>query len=116
MPKVVINTCYGGFYVSQKAIEYMIACGLEPEYVEVNLNHDPDKPNSIVNRKYYLDLDIPRNHPLLIEAVETLGEEAIELGSELQVVEFKGNKYRIVEDDGKEWVETPDSIQWDEID
>lgn len=115
MPKVVINTCYGGFNVSQRAIEYMVACGLEPEYVDVNPNYDPDKPESILNQKYYLDLDIPRNDPLLIEAVEVLEENANGRNSELEVVEFKGNKFRLCEYDGTEWVETPDSIQWSEI-
>lgn len=116
MPKIVINTCYGGFNLSDEAVKYMIDHGLESEYYETNPAYRQDKPRSFINNEYYIDLDIPRNHPLLIEAVETLGEKANTSCSELVVKEFEGHKFRLYESDGREWLETPDSIQWYEID
>lgn len=58
--------------------------------------------------------DFKRTDPVLVQVVEELGDKANGGCAELTVVEFSGNKYRICEYDGLEWVETPDSIQWEE--
>ena len=84
--KVVINSCYGGFGVSQKVFEYL------------------DK----VNAPKYIDdiyLECNRNDPYLVEAVETLGEQASGAYSKLEVVEWPDAvPYSIDEYDGWEKV------------
>lgn len=95
MGRVVINNCYGGFSLSDEACEW-----LEEHNIEIESN-------------YYLD--IPRHHPLLIQCVEELGNEASGIFSNLMIEEFEGNIYRIDEYDGKEIVQTPDTINWDNI-
>lgn len=112
MNKIVINTCYGGFNVSDKAIEWMIENGLEKEWYSENSKYNPENEYSY---KYYLKYNIPRHHPLLIQVIETLGEEARGLCAELEIREIEGDKYRICEYDGQEWIETPDSIEWTKI-
>ena len=85
--KVVINACYGGFNLSEKAEKWLTDRGVS------------------------LD-DLERHNPLLVKCVETLGEGAGGECSKLKIVEINNNKYRIVEYDGWESVETPDSIEW----
>lgn len=78
--KVVINRCYGGFGLSEKAMKF--------------LRVDSSWP------------DIARNDPKLVECVEKLGEEANGTYAELKVVEIPDNvNWEIGEYDGLEWVE-----------
>lgn len=49
----------------------------------------------------------------LIKIVKELGDAANGTYSELAIAQVEG-KYRICEYDGAEWVETPESIQWEE--
>lgn len=78
--KVVINRCYGGFRLSEKAMKF--------------LGVDSDWP------------DIARNDPKLVECVEKLGEEANGAYAELKVVEIPDDvNWEIGEYDGLEWVE-----------
>jgi hypothetical protein len=86
MFKVVINTCFGGFSISEEALEWLRENG-------------------------GCDYDI-RHDPLLVKCVETLGERAWGGSAELKVVEISQPLYRVGEYDGKEWVETPDSMRW----
>lgn len=91
MGRVVINACYGGFHLSDLACEWLKEHGLE------------------IESAYYPGL---RHHPLLIQCVEELGERASDTFSELIIEEFEGDIYRICDYDGKEWVETPVSLGW----
>lgn len=77
--KLVINSCYGGFGLSDKALQML---GIEDEY------------------------DLERNDPKLVEVVETLGEEANSEFAELEVVELPEDTtdYSIEEYDGSETV------------
>ena len=78
--KVVINRCYGGFGLSEKAMEFL---GVGSEWP-----------------------DIARNDPKLVECVEKLGEEANGTYAELKVVEIPDDvNWEIGEYDGLEWVE-----------
>lgn len=78
--KVVINRCYGGFGLSEKAMKF--------------LGVDSSWP------------DITRNDPKLAECVEKLGEEANGVYAELKVVEIPDDvNWEIGEYDGLEWVE-----------
>lgn len=78
--KVVINRCYGGFGLSEKAMKF--------------LEVDSGWP------------DIARNDSKLVECVEKLGEEANGMCAELKVVEIPDDvNWKIGEYDGLEWVE-----------
>lgn len=91
MHKVVINACYGGFGLSDKAIARLKEFGLE----------------------FRWEHDIPRHHPLLVQVVEELGKEASGTYSNLEIIEINSNMYRITEYDGFEGVKTPsDHEEW----
>ena len=83
--KVVINTCFGGFGLSEDAITWLRFAGWKgKEFPEA----------------------IPRDSPLLIKCVETLGsEEASGIYSDLKIVRIPIDvKFIIQEYDGIEWV------------
>jgi len=63
--KVVINRKYGGFGLSQRAL---------------------DRYNELTDRNVKYHWDIPRNDPMLVQMVEELGEEANNRYSDLKVV------------------------------
>jgi hypothetical protein len=84
--KVVINKCYGGFGLSDLAME---------EY---------KNRKNILKEEIY-DFELERDDPILIEIVLELKEKANRELSELKVVEIPdGIKYTIEEYDGIEWV------------
>lgn len=86
MRKIVINEEYGGFGLSDKAWKL---------YCE-NTGKDPEMN---------WDQDIPRDDPILIELVETLGKDSWGDFSELKIVEIPENvNWCICEYDGSEWV------------
>ena len=81
MKKVVINSDFGGFGLSEQAEEWLKERGVE----------DPD--------------DLERDDPLLVECVGTLGEEANGRFSELKIVEIPDDVDYLIEDyDGREHV------------
>ena len=95
--KVVINTCFGGFSLSEEATDMLIKLTKNEEI------------------RYY---ELERHCPILIEVIETLGEQADGMFAELKVVEIPDNvKYSIHEYDGSEniqetWIEvTIDELQ-----
>ena len=78
--KIVINACYGGFSLSQKAKEYLRFDGIDW-------------------------LDLKRDDPKLVECVEALGDAASGKYSLLKVVEIPNDvEWEIEEYDGCEWV------------
>lgn len=83
---VVINTCYGGFGLSQRAIkEYMTLAGL----TETDFH----------------DRDIVRDDPYLVKVVRELGMGANGPHANLKIVEIPGDvSWHIGEYDGNEWV------------
>jgi hypothetical protein len=83
---IVINDCYGGFGLSERAIfEYKKMAGIA----------DAD----------FYDRDIPRDDPYLIKIVKDLGMGANGAHANLKIVEVPGNvKWIIQEYDGAEWV------------
>lgn len=90
MTKIVINVCYGGFGLSIAGLDlYNELSGKNEEY----------------------DWGIPRNDPHLAMVVETLGEKANGSCADLVVRELpSGTLYRINEYDGRECLETADTI------
>ena len=98
MTKIVYNSCYGGFGLSNTAeARYKDAKGLDPS-------------NS-------LDVyAIQRHDPVLVQIVEDLGDNVNSNHSDLCIAEIEGNKYRIDEYDGLESVEVPAQAFWEIID
>ena len=83
--KIVVNRCYGGFSLSQKAYEFL---GLKWDDFGFE----------------YSDHDL-RTDPKLIECVETLGEDANGRWAVLEVVEIPDNiSWGIDEYDGVETI------------
>jgi hypothetical protein len=113
MAKIVFNNCYGGFSVSDAAMDRMVELGwnlkLNPKY----------KPNSksVFSGKYLCMgyVDCPRHHPILIQVVEELGKKANGVDANLEIVEVE-SLYRIEEYDGSESVVTPDGSDWEYAD
>ena len=83
---VVINTCYGGFGLSGRAIrDYKDMAG-------------------IIDDKWY-ERDIPRDDPYLIKIVRDLGMAANGAHANLKIVEIPPDvEWQIEEYDGNEWV------------
>ena len=83
--KIVINKCYGGFGLSDKALElYNKLAGTNLEYAD----------------------DLDRNDPILVHVVETLGDEADGRFARLRIVEIPDDiNWEIAEYDGVESVE-----------
>jgi hypothetical protein len=92
--KVVINTCYGGFRLSEEG---------KARLRELN----PSLPEG------FYEEQIPRHDKYLVQVVEELGVMAgASWGTALEVRVIEGKKYRVCEYDGMEWVETPGTITW----
>ena len=82
--KIVINTCHGGFNLSDKALELY---------------------NELSGKSLLYCWDIERNDPHLVQVVESLGETAGGRHSDLRVVDIpEGVDWQLEEYDGKEWV------------
>ena len=83
---VVINTCYGGFGLSERAVRvYKDMAG-------------------ITDDKWY-DRDIPRDDPYLIKIIRDLGMTANGAHANLKIVEVPPDvEWQIEEYDGNEWV------------
>ncbi len=82
--KVVINRCFGGFSLSQRATEDLTALGC------------PGSPGEI-------ERDIDRADPRLVSVVEALGWEANGRFADLEVIEIPdGTQYKIEDYDGME--------------
>lgn len=112
--KVVYNSCYGGFGLSNEAMDRMVELGytgfeLNPEY---NPNSDNTyKVKHFNELKYFNEYSIPRHHPILVQVVEELGERANGCHADLQIA-VVNEPYRIDEYDGCESVETVSSYDW----
>jgi hypothetical protein len=91
---VVINTCYGGFGLSDRAAkEYRDLAGL----TETDFHHR----------------DLPRDDPYLVKVVKELGMAANGPYANLKIVEIPGDvSWHIEEYDGNEWV-AEDHRTWD---
>ena len=134
MNKIVINNCYGGFSLSTLAIKryyelkypevqlsfYKLDFPLDSykkvpmEEADVILTKDlGDSFTGSLGDDYWVDDHIfDRHDPILVQVVEELDERAGGSCTSLKVVEISGNKYRVCEYDGQEWIETPESIDW----
>jgi hypothetical protein len=114
--KIVINSCYGGFGLSEAAaaryaelanLNLIVAdSGFSDSYYYLH----PTISGSMDHREVPGDAidvdDVERTDPILVQVVEELGsEDASGRFSELQIVEVPDDvKWQIDEYDGSEWV------------
>lgn len=83
---VVINDCYGGFSLSQEAI-------------------DAYKKLAGITDDVWYDREVERDDPYLIKVVKELGPRANGSCASLKIVEIPGDvSWHIAEYDGNEWV------------
>ena len=132
--RIVINTCHGGFGLSNDGVlRYLELCGV-PVWSEVNnslipfkywlVPPDGDRLNEPTaeewgsmtmqerqahNAKYaqqvFYDKDVARDDPFLVQTVLELGERANGRHAELKVVEVPSDVDWVIDEyDGKEWV------------
>ncbi len=86
MKKVVINKCYGGFSLSDKAKE--LYCKLKD-----------------INEVDYWRGEIERDDPILIQVVDKFGEAANGSCAKLRIIEIPEEiDWQVEEYDGMEWV------------
>lgn len=108
MTKVVINKCYGGFGLSDKAIKRFFELK-EWTLVIEKANHGILDlyyyKDSISDDNFFHDVMIERDDPVLIQVVEELGKESFGQFAKLKVVEIPdGVDWEIEEYDGTEWI------------
>jgi hypothetical protein len=110
MTKIVYNACYGGFGLSDKAIQrYSDLAGLGLIYKGEKLNERWELPDG----KYWWSSDLSRTDPILIQVIEELGKEADSNYAKLAIHELPvGTLYRIDEYDGLETIMTQDDYDW----
>lgn len=104
--KIVINSDFGGFGLSDKAMElYLTRKGLP--FVKEDWKFGSSNRfifmKSDDKKECYFESEIERNDPILIQVVEELGDEANGSYSSLKVVEIPDDvKWIIYEYDGIE--------------
>src|SRR5574343_1689365 len=130
MQKIVINKCYGGFGLSDKAYERMIELGIPVRaYKEKRrgknglVKPNPDNEGEIIfddnlvkdstnrvgcisgNRYWDAWTRNNRTHPVLVQVVEELKSKASGSLAKLKVVSIPDNvEWTIEEYDGVEWI------------
>ena len=119
--KIVINRCYGGFGLSEKAVmRYAELAGLTlypfensfgfMEYYKVPkeefdlIEKENPRAYSTLNSLMFFESHIARTDPLLIQVIEELGsEESSDVAAKLKIVEIPdGIEWEIDEYDGVE--------------
>ena len=122
--KVVINTCYGGFELSDEAVLWLEQNAKDKKLREFlkekrkELSQKKSKFDTVESCMAsellfsFCDNGIPRHHPDLVKVVETLKDKASGNYSDLKVVTLKGNKYRVEEYDGSEYVMEPEDYKF----
>jgi len=131
MKKIVINECYGGFSLSDKAYERLIEMGIPVrEYIKQPRNSEtglyekvPENEGEIIFDRLLGDQDdtmtqsmlklsgrywetwITRDDLRIVQVVEELGDAASGKCADLKVVEIPNDaKWQIEEYDGIEWI------------
>lgn len=125
--KIVFNDCYGGYALSDKAIDWLSEHGSErtKQFIAKKRAEANDKIKEYDSRvqvtadsirKFYV-MDAVRNFlerhdPDLVAVVESLGKEASGTFSDLVIEEIDVEEYYIEEYDGKETIVTPEDTCW----
>ncbi|CAB5220828.1 hypothetical protein UFOVP245_33 [uncultured Caudovirales phage] len=108
MAKVVYNTCYGGYGLSDLAIKrYAELKGLSIYMKSTVWRY-------VMDDEFFDGDDIPRHDRVLIQVVEELGSEADGEHARLRIREVpNGSRYQIEEYDGIEWVILESEVIWE---
>jgi hypothetical protein len=122
MTKVAVNKCYGGFSLSDEAVEECLRRGMTVETIDEA--NDRDRPRdehadfwkeertryAACFSKYYpskwsySDPDF-RTHPIILAVIEDLGEAANGQCANIKIVEVPDDvSWHIEEYDGQEWI------------
>jgi len=105
---VVINTCHGGYGLSQEAeLLYLKRSMIDYETQPRESRYDTERygPLILVNGKIWYSSDISRDDPVLVSVVRELGAKANGNFAELKIVEIPTSvDWQINEYDGREWV------------
>lgn len=116
--KVVYNDCYGGYSLSDKAIEWLSEHGSErtKKFIAQKRLEANEKTINDSSKIFYVmdavESFLQRHDPDLVAVVEALGKEVNGTFSDLAIGEIDGDKYYIEEYDGREDIITPDDICW----
>ena len=107
--KIVINTCHGGFGLSEKAFAMILnRKGIEFEFRISKIGTLFYRKGMLDNEEGYLgwpQYELCRDDSDLVAVVEALGSKANGKYSELKIVEVPDDvNWYIEEYDGKEWV------------
>ena len=114
MTKIVYNACYGGFGLSDAAMElYLTRKGIN--YTSKPSSYKTAGSQYYVAGEYFCASEISRADPVLAAVVEDLGPQANGSYSNLKIEEVpEGTLYRIDEYDGYESVMTITDYQWEQ--
>lgn len=145
MSKIALNKCFGLFGLSYKGIKryyelkypntplYFYKQNLDTlEYTKTDendsspwcriLNRDfgdtfkiTDDNLEAVHSSIVNTYNISRTDPCLIQTIEELGDAVNTIHSKIEIEELTSNKYRIIEYDGFERIETPETIEWNTV-
>jgi hypothetical protein len=106
--EIVINTCHGGFGLSQDAqIAYLERSQIAYTLVPRDDRHSTQRygPIIMVNGHHWYDRTIPRDDPVLVELVHELGPACYGEHARLKTVKIPADVAWQIEDyDGQEWV------------
>lgn len=108
--KIVYNSSYGGFGLSQKALKILFDRRVEG----VEKLEEPFETCGIMY-EYDLPYSFPRHHKELVKIVEELKEESFDSYASLKIKEIDGDQYIIDEHDGAERIVEPKDIKWIKI-
>jgi hypothetical protein len=102
--KIVVNACYGGFGLSDKALLRLEELGW-PKRFRLNERKDHYPHDEYWSDAFDDAYHIRRDNHLLIQVVEDMGEEANGPYAKLEIVEIPDDvEWQIDEYDGIEWV------------
>ena len=104
--KIVINNCYGGFGLSDKAMyRYAELAGIKLVEGEKQWDCTVLYKYEVKDENHFWEGDFKRDDPFLVQVVEELGEEANGWAANLKVVDIPDDvNWTIEEYDGIEWV------------
>ncbi len=105
MTKIVINTCYGGFGLSDEAIARLFDLKGWQLIKHTDGSRTVHYRGAVHDDTYFYAGDLDRDDPDLVTVVEQLGTRANDWASDLKVVEIPDDvQWHIREYDGREWV------------
>ena len=106
--KLVINTCYGGFSLSEDAVRIYLKRKGQQVFIDRHATYNvyythPDMKNT----DYFSQYGIRRDDPILISLIEDYRSESISgRGSHLAIVDIPDDvvNWSIYEAEGVEWI------------